>query len=260
MDRAALETVLMRVKDGALDVDAALEALAQLPFRIAGEHGESLVDTHRELRCGFPEAVYAASKSPEQAADAAAALAAVHDRLLVTRAAPEHARAVLDRLPDAVHDPEARCLAWRKDPAPAPQGRVCVVSAGTSDRSVAGEAVATLDLFDVGVERIDDVGVAGLHRLLARLDSLRAADVVVICAGMEGALPSVIGGLIAVPVVAVPTSVGYGASYGGLAALLAMLNSCAAGIGVVNVDNGFGAGVLAGRIVRTAARARPGRM
>lgn len=250
MDRARLSELLEAVRAGRLDPQQALEQLARLPFQA----GAALtLDTHRELRTGFPEAVYAAGKTPEQVAAAARALAAAHARLLVTRAAPEHAAAVAAVLPRVHYHETARCLTWRAG-APARRGRVCVVAAGTSDLPVAEEAAVTADLLDVHVELLRDVGVAGLHRLLAQLESLRTADALVVCAGMEGALPSVVGGLVSAPVIAVPTSIGYGASYGGLAALLAMLNSCAPGVAVVNIDNGFGAGLLAGRIAaRTAA-------
>ena len=247
MDGKRLQALFEEVRAGRLPVDQAMEELAALPFRL----GDGIqVDTHRELRCGFAEAVYAEGKTPRQVADAAEHLAAAHDRLLVTRASREHFAAVQERVAAAEYRETARCVVWRAGAPPPAEGCVAVVTAGTSDLPVAEEAACTLEMLDLRVHRISDVGVAGMHRLLDHLDRLRAADVVVVCAGMEGALPSVLGGLIPAPVVAVPTSVGYGASFGGLAALLAMLNSCAPGIGVVNVDNGFGAGLLAGRILR----------
>ncbi len=253
MDPARLTELLERVRDGRLDPAAAAEELATLPLA-PGQ--ELLLDTHRELRTGFPEAVYAAGKTPAQVAEAVVRLAERHDRVLVTRAEPEHAAAACAALDGLQHDAQARTLSWRRGEAPAPRGRVAVVAAGTSDLPVAAEAVRTLELMDVSVERLDDVGVAGLHRLLGRLEVLRSADALVVCAGMEGALPSVVGGLVRCPVIAVPTSVGYGASLGGLTALLAMLNSCAPGVAVVNIDNGFGAALVAGRAALGAARSR----
>jgi len=252
MDRSRLTEILEAVQAGRLGVVEALELLAGLPFEAAA--GGLTLDTHRELRTGFPEAVYAAGKTPEQVAEAAARLAAAHDRLLVTRADPAQAEAVRAVLPAAVHHAGARCLSWRRDPPPPPCGRVAVVCAGTSDLPVAEEARLALELQDVAVDAFPDVGVAGLHRLLAALPALRRAEAVVAVAGLEGALPGVLAGLVAAPVVAVPTSVGYGAALGGLAALLAMLNSCAPGVAVVNIDNGFGAALVAGRMVRRRAR------
>ncbi len=256
MDRSKILELLEGVKSGALDPGDAADRLATLPLD-AGK--ELLLDTHRELRTGFPEAVYAPGKTPEQVAEAAARLAAAHDRLLVTRADPAHAEAARAALPDVDYDPVARILSWRREPAVAPRGQVAVVAAGTSDLPVAEEAARTLEIMDVGVDRHTDVGVAGLHRLLGALDALRGADALVVCAGMEGALPSVVGGLVRAPVVAVPTSVGYGANFGGVSALLGMLNSCAPGVAVVNIDNGFGAGLVAGRIALAAAPAGPSR-
>ena len=253
MDPARLTELLQRVRDGRLDPAAAAEELATLPLA-PGQ--ELLLDTHRELRTGFPEAVYAAGKTPAQVAEAVVRLAERHDRVLVTRAEPEHAEAACAALEGLRYDAQARTLSWRRGDAPATRGRVAVVAAGTSDLPVAAEAVRTLELMDVAVERLDDVGVAGLHRLLGRLDVLRSADALVVCAGMEGALPSVVGGLVRCPVIAVPTSVGYGASLGGLTALLAMLNSCAPGVAVVNIDNGFGAALVAGRAALGASRSR----
>ncbi|TAH38201.1 MAG: nickel pincer cofactor biosynthesis protein LarB [Planctomycetota bacterium] len=251
MDRARLRQLLEQVERGELDVAAALERLSALPFHASAS---ATLDTHRELRTGFPEAVYAAGKTPQQVAEAAAALACAHDRVLITRAAPDHYAAVRALLPAAAYRQPARCIIWRNGAATAPSGSVCVIAAGTSDLPVADEAAVTAEMLDAAVVRVTDVGVAGLHRLLSRLEALRKADALVVCAGMEGALPSAVGGLVSAPVIAVPTSVGYGASYGGLAALLAMLNSCAPGVAVVNIDNGFGAGLIAARIARAAAR------
>ena len=207
------------------------------------------LDLGRTARRGYPEAVYCAGKTPEQVAAIAAAVRARPDIVtLFTRAAPAHAAAVLRELPDACHDADAALLAWPPEP-PQPAGRlVVVVAAGTSDLPVAREAMQTARYLGRPTELVVDVGVAGLHRVLARLELLRRAGVVVVAAGMDGALPSVVAGLVAVPVVALPTSVGYGAAFGGLAALLAMLNACAPGVAVVNIDNGYGAGHLAAQI------------
>jgi len=215
--------------------------------------GFARVDLDRAGRTGDPEVVYAAGKTPAQVAAILAELHAAHpDRaVLATLVDEATAAAVRASLPDAVHDAEARCLTV--GPLPTPRGRVLVVAAGTSDLPVAAETLVTLRTHGAGAELITDVGVAGLHRLLAVRDRLIEADALVVVAGMEGALPSVVAGLVGVPIVAVPTSVGYGASFGGLAALLAMLNSCAPGVTVVNIDNGYGAGVAAARIARGRA-------
>lgn len=216
--------------------------------------GYARLDTDRQARTGDPEVIYAAGKSAEQTLGLLAALrATAADRpALATRLPDATAGAVRDAFPDALIDSEARCAAV--GPLPAGVGTVCVLSAGTSDGPVAAEAAFIARAFGAGVQRIADVGVAGLHRLLDVRPALEAADCVVVVAGMEGALPSVVGGLVGTPLVAVPTSVGYGASFGGLAALLAMLNSCAPGVTVVNIDNGFGAGVFAARVARRCAR------
>jgi NCAIR mutase (PurE)-related protein len=220
-----------------------------MPYR---DLGFAKVDHHRALRKGFPEVVYGQGKTPEQVAMLAVALLEGTDRLLVTRVAPEAFAAVEEKIPDAVYDELARTIVVdrreRRELVPG----VVVASGGTSDAPVAQEAAVTAELMDCRVERLLDVGVAGIHRLFDKLDVLQGARVVVAIAGMEGALPSVIGGLVKAPVIAVPTSVGYGASFGGIAALLAMLNSCAPGVSVVNIDNGFGAGYLAAVIARSA--------
>jgi NCAIR mutase (PurE)-related protein len=215
--------------------------------------GFARVDLERAARTGDPEVVYGAGKTPDQVV---AILRTLHERhpdraVLATRLAPEALDAVGRALPDAALDLVARAATL--GPLPTPSGTVAVVAAGTSDAPVAAEAALAVAVHGAGVDRIDDVGVAGLHRLLAVRDRLEAADCLVVVAGMEGALPSVVGGLTGVPLVAVPTSVGYGASLGGVAALLAMLNSCAPGIAVVNIDNGYGAGVHAARVARRAA-------
>jgi pyridinium-3,5-biscarboxylic acid mononucleotide synthase len=215
--------------------------------------GFARVDVDRAARTGDPEVVYGAGKTPDQVVGI---LRALHERhperaVLATRLTPETLDVVKDALPDAAVDLVARAITL--GPLPTARGTVAVVSAGTSDAPVAAEAALTVAVHGASVDRIDDVGVAGLHRLLGVRDRLVAADCLVVVAGMEGALPSVVGGLTGVPIVAVPTSVGYGASLGGIAALLAMLNSCAPGVTVVNIDNGYGAGVHAARVARQSA-------
>ncbi|MDQ4114818.1 MAG: nickel pincer cofactor biosynthesis protein LarB [Actinomycetota bacterium] len=212
--------------------------------------GFARVDLDRERRTGDPEVVYADGKTPEQVVAILRRLHEAHPSraVLATRVSAEAAARVAAELPTAVHDVEAGAVTL--GPLPDPRGRVCVVAAGTSDGPVAAEAALACQVHGAGVERITDVGVAGVHRLLAVRDRLDDADCLIVVAGMEGALPSVVGGLVGVPLIAVPTSVGYGASFGGLAALLGMLNSCAPGVTVVNIDNGYGAGVAAARIAR----------
>ncbi|MDQ1007084.1 NCAIR mutase (PurE)-related protein [Streptomyces sp. V4I23] len=212
------------------------------------------LDHDRAERRGYPEAVYCEGKTPAQVGSIAAA---VRDRgtvTLFTRASPEHAEAVLTKVPDARYDGEARLLAWPPEPPEPTGGPVVVVAAGTSDLPVAREALLTATHLGRACDLVVDVGVAGLHRVLARLDLLRAARAIVVVAGMDGALPSVVAGLVAAPVVAVPTSVGYGAALGGIAPLLAMLNACSPGVAVVNIDNGYGGGHLAAQIAAPAPR------
>jgi pyridinium-3,5-biscarboxylic acid mononucleotide synthase len=210
------------------------------------------LDLARAVRRGYPEAVYCAHKSTQQVAAIAAALRERSEALsLFTRATPDHAKAILTELPDALYDAEARLLAWPADPPEPDGGLVVVVTAGTSDLPVAREALLTARYLGRPTELVVDVGVAGLHRVLARLPLLRRAGVIIVAAGMDGALPSVVAGLVSVPVVAVPTSVGYGAAFGGLAPLLAMLNGCSPGVAVVNIDNGYGAGHLAAQIAES---------
>lgn len=236
----------------------ALEQLRTLPFEEVRGDGPGGVpfarlDHHRMLRVGIPEVVYGAGKSPRQVADICHALARAGNGFLVTRAADAARRLLADAFPDAEVNEAARTVLMRGREADAltePTAPVLVISAGTADLTVAEEAAVTAAAFGNRVERVYDVGVAGLHRLLDHTETLRRAGVLIAVAGMEGALPSVVGGLVAAPVIAVPTSVGYGASFGGLAALLAMLNSCAAGVTVVNIDNGFGAACAATRINR----------
>ncbi len=248
---AMLRRLLQQVRTGERSVD---DALAQLrtTTAAAAELGFATIDHDRARRCGFPEVVYCAGKTPADAAEIAAEILTRADRLLMTRADPMIAAAVCARLPQARYHERARCVVV--SPPDLPQrGLVAVVSAGTADLPVAEEATVTLHLGGNRTEPFTDIGVAGLHRLLACIDRIRAANVIVVAAGMDGALPSVVAGLVDKPVVAVPTSIGYGAAFGGLASLLAMLNACAAGVAVVNIDNGFGAGYLASLInLRTA--------
>ncbi len=254
MHREALLRLLRAYKTGEATEAELADRLTSLPFE---DIGFAKVDHHRALRSGMPEAIYAESKTPEQVAAIFERLAASGMPVLATRARAEHAAAVMATTPQATYHPLSRCITL----APAEEqaekldhGEIAVVCAGTSDLPVAEEAALTAELFGAQVTRITDVGVAGLHRLLAQLPLLRKADVVIACAGMEGALPSVLGGLVAVPVIAVPTSVGYGASLHGIAALLGMLNSCSPNTAVVNIDNGFGAGYLACLIAKQSSQ------
>lgn len=210
------------------------------------------LDHDRARRRGYPEAVYCEGKTPGQVDAAARGIKASGTTTLFTRAGPAHAEAVLSVLPDARYDEEARILAWPPVPPPPSGGRVLVVAAGTADFGVAREAQLTAVYLGRAADLVTDVGIAGLHRILARLDQLRSARVIIVVAGMDGALPGLVAGLVSAPVIAVPTSVGYGAALQGLAALLTMLNSCAPGVAVVNIDNGYGAGHLAAQIAAPA--------
>ncbi len=239
---AGLTRLLSRVSRGTLSVQGALRALKSFPVE---ETDFARLDHHRILRKGFPEVVFCDGKTPPQVAAIVERLAAAGPRVLGTRASREQYRAARRRVPALRFDETARCLWLDRERSRRGLPGVAVVAAGTSDLKVAEEAALTLTLMENAPERIYDVGVAGLHRLARHVRTLQRARVVVVVAGMEGALPSVVGGLVSAPVIAVPTSVGYGASFGGLAALLAMLNSCAPGVAVVNIDNGFGAGYLA---------------
>lgn len=247
MDPKTLRELLLAVKQGQVSPDQAADEL--LPYE---DLGFAKVDLHRASRRGFPEAVFGAGKTPEQIAAIVDTIARRGQNVIVTRTTAEVHQRVLASHPAARFHESARCLTIEVKKVPALPGRLAVVCAGTSDLPVAEEAAVTASFYGATVDRIHDVGVAGLHRLLDRADTIRQARVVVVAAGMEGALPSVVAGLVAAPVVAVPTSVGYGASFHGLAALLAMLNSCASGVGVVNIDNGFGAAHLACQILRSA--------
>ena len=239
-----------RVRDGRLGVDAAISQLRDLPFQ---DLDFAKVDHHRSIRQGFPEVVLGEGKTPEQIATISQALLGHSDRLLVTRADEAAFDAVRRVVEDASYDAVARAITVDRRQRAQRLPGVLVACAGTADLPVACEAACTAGLMDCEVERAFDVGVAGIHRLFDRMSALRRANVIVVVAGMEGALPSVVGGLVDVPVIAVPTSIGYGASFNGLAALLAMLNSCAPGVAVVNIDNGFGAGYMAALINRASA-------
>jgi NCAIR mutase (PurE)-related protein len=249
MNRSQLRDLLDQVQSGGITPEAAhdrlLQVLRQAPFE---DIGFARVDHHRHIRQGFPEVVFGPGKAPSQVAAIAARIVANGHSLLVTRTDRDAYRAVVEQLPDAVfHDP-ARAITLSRGEIPAGRGTIVIAAAGTADLPVAEEAAISAEIMGNGVERLYDVGVAGLHRLLAVHDRLTTARVVIVVAGMEGALPSVVGGLVDVPVIAVPTSVGYGASFGGITALLAMLNSCANGVSVVNIDNGFGAAAIASSI------------
>jgi NCAIR mutase (PurE)-related protein len=237
--------LLEKFRAGGVGRDKVLEAFQTAPV---ADLGFAQVDTHRALRRGFPEVIFGEGKTPQQVLKIAAKLIQVESRVLVTRVTEAHARLLRSRFKDLTHHSLARCLTIDRKPLPKRSGTIAVVCAGTSDLPVADEAAVTADIMGNTIERVSDVGVAGVHRLFGRLETIRRANVVIVVAGMEGALPSVVAGLVSKPVIAVPTSVGYGASFGGLAALLGMLNSCAGGMTVVNIDNGFGAGYAASQI------------
>jgi NCAIR mutase (PurE)-related protein len=248
MTPAELRTLLDAVGDGRLSADAAHQRLlAELRDQPFEDLGFARVDHHRAIRQGFPEVILGLGKTPDQIATIASRIVDRGHPLLVTRLDEATARQVQDAIPDAIYHQAARALTVKRD-MPRGKGTVVIASAGTSDLSVAEEAAVTADLMGNDVERVYDVGVAGLHRLLSARARLSSARVIIVVAGMEGALPSVVAGMVDVPVIAVPTSVGYGASFGGIAALLGMLNSCANGVSVVNIDNGFGAGCIASMI------------
>jgi pyridinium-3,5-biscarboxylic acid mononucleotide synthase len=250
MTRQELRDLLDGVRSGNATPEAAqdriLQFLRQAPFE---DLGFARVDHHRQVRQGFPEVIFGLGKTPDQIAAIAERIVSAGDSLLITRADTAAFAAVTARIPDAAFNPTARTITrLAPEPAPRGQGTIVVAAAGTADLPVAEEAAVCAEIMGNSVDRVFDVGVAGLHRLLAEHRRLCAARVVIVAAGMEGALPSVIAGLVEVPVIAVPTSIGYGASFGGLAALLAMLNSCASRVSVVNIDNGFGAACVASAI------------
>jgi len=247
MTEEQLRDILNQHKSGTLSDDQALERLRSLPFE---DLGFANVDHHRTLRQGFPEVIFGAGKTPEHVVKIVQSMAVHQYNVLVTRATAEQFAVVKRAVPDVELNEAARTIVLRKDKTVRGKGTVMVISAGTSDIPVAEEALVTLNIMGNNVEKLYDVGVSGLHRLLDRRDRLATARVIIVVAGMEGALPSVVGGLVSVPVIAVPTSVGYGASFNGLAALLGMLNSCASNTTVVNIDNGFGAAMVASLINR----------
>jgi len=247
MDSDQLQALLEQVRSGTIDVDAALVRLRHLPFE---DLGFAKVDHHRALRHGMPEVILAKGKTAGQVVGIARSLLENCHNVLITRATPECAGEVTNALADAEYFPLSGIIRFWRDHTIRGKGKIAVVSAGTSDIPVAEEAQRTAEVMGNEVEAIHDIGVAGIHRLMYNRERLTEARVVVVCAGMEGALPSVVGGLVSCPVIAVPTSVGYGASFHGLAALLGMLNSCASNVTVVNIDNGFGAGYVASLINR----------
>lgn len=245
MNEQNIKDLLERVKSGDETIESAVKELKKLPFE---DVGYAKIDHHRELRNGYPEVIYCAGKTVEQIKGIVKHLMNVNNNILATRASKEVYEGVLEVTGDAVYYEAARIVVVKRREILVTDKVIAVVTAGTSDIPVAEEAAVTAETLGNKVNRIFDVGVAGIHRLLANTDALMSANVLIVVAGMEGALASVVGGLVDKPVIAVPTSVGYGANFGGLAALLTMLNSCASGIGVVNIDNGFGAGYLASMI------------
>jgi NCAIR mutase (PurE)-related protein len=249
MNRLQLRDLLEEVRSGAVTPESAHEQLLQYLRQSPYENlGFARVDHHRSVRQGFPEVVYGPGKTPEQIAAISERIVAAGQNLLVTRTTRDAYEAIRERLPAASFHEQARTITLRLTSMPPGRGTILVTAAGTADLPVAEEAVTSAEIMGNTVDRLYDVGVAGLHRLLAEHARLTAAHVVIVVAGMEGALPSVVGGLVDAPVIAVPTSVGYGASFGGITALLAMLNSCASGVSVVNIDNGFGAAAIASAI------------
>lgn len=250
MDEARLRALLESLADGRSDVSSAVEALKDLPF---ADIDDAKVDHHRALRCGFPEVIFCQGKTPAQVRSIGRELLDHGDVLLATRADASHYQALAQVAPDARYFEAARLIVVERREAPPREGHVVIASGGTADLPVAEEAAVCAEVMGNRVTRLFDVGVAGVHRLLAHQELLRSAHVVIAVAGMEGALPSLVTGLVACPVIAVPTSVGYGTNFGGLSALLTMLNSCASGLTVVNIDNGFGAAAAATRMNRPAA-------
>ena len=247
MDQDQLRSLFEQVRDGAVDIDAAIARMRHMPFE---DLGFAKVDHHRALRHGIPEVIFAKGKTPDQVVTIAASLLQNSRNVLITRADRVCAAAVTAELPGGEYSVLSGAIRFWGDRTIHGKGRIAVVCAGTSDMPVAEEARITAELMGNEVDAIHDIGVAGIHRLMSNRERLTEARVIVVCAGMEGALPSVVGGMVSCPVIAVPTSVGYGASFHGLAALLGMLNSCASNVTVVNIDNGFGAGYVASLINR----------
>lgn len=251
MEQATLRALLSSLAEGGLSIDDALERLRNLPFE---DLGFAKVDHHRTLRKGYPETIFCAGKTPAQVVEIVRRMRDHGSNVLGTRCSQETIGAVRAEFPEVVHHVAARAFSLTVQAPEQLRGYIAVVCAGTSDIPVAEEAAITCEALGNRVERVYDVGVAGIHRLFGQRERLDDANVVIVCAGMEGALPSVVGGLVECPVIAVPTSIGYGTAFGGLSALLGMLNSCATGLTVVNIDNGFGAGVAAATINRLASR------
>jgi pyridinium-3,5-biscarboxylic acid mononucleotide synthase len=247
MTAQELEKLLINIKNGTSTVEEALEVLKTFPYT---DLGFARIDHHREIRTGYPEIIYCAGKTTEQVKEIFRVMISKENNVIGTRASFEMYKAVKSITPDAVFYSEARIIAVQKKKPETPENRIAVITAGTSDIPVAEEAAVTAELLGNEVLRIYDAGVAGIHRLVDKLPEIRSCKVIIVIAGMEGALASVVGGLVDKPVIAVPTSVGYGASFGGISALLAMLTSCSAGVTVVNIDNGFGAGFSASMINR----------
>jgi len=245
MDQSYLQNILNEVAEGKMDPQEAMSQLKELPYQ---DIGFANIDQHRNIRTGYPEAIYCEGKTPEQVAAIIDIMKEKNSSILGTRASAEVFERVKEIVPEAVYHPLARMIVVKKKEDTLSEKIIAVVTAGTSDIPVAEEAAVTAETMGNQVDRIYDVGVAGIHRLFGKLDRIRAANVVIVIAGMEGALASVVGGLVDKPVIAVPTSIGYGASFGGISALLTMLNSCATGVAVMNIDNGFGAGYLASKI------------
>jgi len=245
MNQESLSKLLTEVKEGRLDVAAALEKMKDFGTK---DLGYATIDTHRELRTGYPEVIFGQGKTPEQVAGIIGFMLTRDNNILATRVNEDTYLKIKELCSDAVYNPVARTITVQKKVSRVPHTFISIITAGTSDLPIAEEAAVTAEIFGNRVERVVDVGVAGIHRLYGKLSLIRQARVHIVVAGMEGALPSIVGGLVDKPVIAVPTSVGYGANFGGLSALLGMLTSCASGISVVNIDNGFGAGFLASMI------------
>lgn len=245
MTKKEIEDLLIDVKEGRKSIEEALEVLKNFPYT---DLGFAKIDHHREMRTGYPEIIYCSGKTIDQVKEIFRVMSLNENNIIGTRANPEMYEAVKNILPDAIYYSEAKIISLQKKKPKAPESKIAVITAGTSDIPVAEEAAVTAELLGNNVVRIYDAGVAGIHRLVDKLPQIRSCRVVIVIAGMEGALASVVGGLVDKPVIAVPTSIGYGASFGGIAALLAMLTSCSSGVTVVNIDNGFGAAFSASMI------------
>ena len=248
----SLKKMLQAIANGDISPETALDKLKDLPFETLDEFAK--IDRHRQLRTGFPEVIWGEDKTPEQIIKIINLMRLNNSVVMATRVTPQKYQQIKEAIPDLIYYSTARICALSKPETPSQIGTISILTAGTADIPAAEEAAVTGELCGFGVIRLWDVGVAGIHRLLSNRQVIYDADVLIVVAGMEGALPSVVAGMADCPVIAVPTSVGYGASFQGVAALLTMLNSCAAGIGVVNIDNGFGAAILAGQILRTAKK------